>query len=100
MKQESIAQLDKLIQFQAGWIRSLQANQEQLEKYRNGILPMNEKRIADIASAQQGLAQCESDRSCRKPTVIWKSAPWWRGQQHPRPTRRACALKTGAVLVP
>jgi hypothetical protein len=52
MKQERIAQLDKLIQFQAGWIRSLQANQEQLEKYRNGILPMDEKRIADIASAQ------------------------------------------------
>lgn len=57
MKQGSKAQLDKLILFQADWIRSLQANQEQLENYRNGILPMNEKRIADIASAQQGLAQ-------------------------------------------
>lgn len=57
MKQESKVHLDKLIQFQADWIKSLQANQEQLEKYRNGILPMNEKRIVDIARAQQGLAQ-------------------------------------------
>lgn len=57
MKPESKTHLDKLIQFQADWIKSLQANQEQLEKYRNGILPMNERRIVDIASAQQGLAQ-------------------------------------------
>jgi hypothetical protein len=61
MNQESKAYLNRLIQYQADWIKSLQANQEQLEKYRDGILPVDEKRIADIANAQHSLAQAEKN---------------------------------------
>lgn len=57
MNHESKARLDRLIQYQADWIKSLQENQEKLEKYRDGILPVDEKRISDIANAQRSLAQ-------------------------------------------
>lgn len=57
LTQENKERLNRLIQHQADWIKSLQENQEKLEKYRDGILPFDERRIADIANAQSQLAQ-------------------------------------------
>jgi hypothetical protein len=44
--------LKKLIDFQKGWIDQLTDQQRQLEKYRDGVLPINDAQIDRIAAAQ------------------------------------------------